>query len=139
MRNVQEFARDIDAVPALLTYLKTFFSVAGRVQNSHLGILLATEEIFTNIVNHDSSGSTDPILVTVSVEGELCTICIASRGAPFNPNDHQEVQLEGGLDVRQPGGLGLFLVRMHVDEVEYCYENELNRITLIKRFASAGE
>ena len=38
------------------------------------------------------------------------------------------------LEERQIGGLGIFLVRNTVDQMNYCYENGKNKLSLVKRW-----
>ena len=59
---------------------------------------------------------------------ELC-----DDAAPFDPlTQAQPAVLEGPLDERPIGGLGLHFVRTLMDEVSYRRDGALNRLTLIK-------
>ncbi|MGH7451971.1 MAG: ATP-binding protein [bacterium] len=40
------------------------------------------------------------------------------------------------MEERQPGGLGLHLVKKMVDRLDYEYVNQQNKITLIKHLES---
>jgi anti-sigma regulatory factor (Ser/Thr protein kinase) len=57
----------------------------------------------------------------------------SDRGAAFNPLDAPEPDLAAPLMERQPGGLGVHLVRRVVHDLAYRRRGGSNQITMTRR------
>lgn len=68
-------------------------------------------------------------------EGRLL-ITINDDGIPFNPLKAEAPDTGLSMDDREPGGLGILLVRNMVDDIEYKRRIDGNQITLVKRLDS---
>jgi anti-sigma regulatory factor (Ser/Thr protein kinase) len=55
---------------------------------------------------------------------------IADDGPPFDPTTRPDPNVEAPLAEREPGGLGLMLIRRMVDQVRYRREGERNILGL---------
>lgn len=94
-------------------------------------LVLAVVEAATNIIRHSYQGNTTKQLI---MEAEAYTGSIVIRliyeGAAFDPGNVPQPKLDG-TDI---GGLGLFIIRQSVDEVNY-YQNAAGQqcIDLIKK------
>ena len=96
---------------------------------------LCVEEVFLNIAQYAYHPKTGPakILLSVLDEGPLrVEISFIDHGLPFDPLEAGEPDLDADLDERRVGGLGIFLVRTHMDDVYYEYKNGENVLTLEK-------
>ena len=60
----------------------------------------------------------------------------SDRGAAFNPLDTPEPDLQAPLMERQVGGLGVYMVRRVVQDLEYQRCGESNQITMTRRMES---
>ena len=101
-----------DALDAFCTRERLPEDVAWR-----LGV--AVDEIVANIVMHAPAGVTPAIDVDFSHEGDLVEITISDDGPPFDPFSHPPPDLDRPLETREPGGLGIVLIRGLMDEVGY--------------------
>jgi len=94
---------------------------------------LASEELFVNIVKHGYGGDDPQRRVALEGAGddEGAWIRFVDSAAPFDPF---EVRPTVGLDLplqdREPGALGLYLVRQAVDGNTYEYIDGTNRSTV---------
>lgn len=68
-------------------------------------------------------------------EGRLL-ITINDDGIPFNPLKAEAPDTGLSMEDREPGGLGILLVRNMVDDIEYKRRIDGNQITLVKRLDS---
>ena len=66
------------------------------------------------------------MLYRVVVQPEGLSVEIADEGPSFDPLAQPDPDTELELDQREPGGLGIFLIKSLVDEVIYCRENHRN-------------
>lgn len=57
---------------------------------------------------------------------------ITDSGKPFDPTQVKEADLSLGVEEIPVGGLGIFLIRKHIDKVTYKRENNMNKLILIK-------
>ena len=79
---------------------------------------LAVDEVCTNIFSYSRAR-----LVTVVIETTRTdlTVTISDDGIPFNPLTVPPPDLDAGIDEREPGGLGIHLVRNCLDDLSYEY------------------
>lgn len=101
---------------------------------------LAVDEALTNVVEHACAGREDAhVELSVSHADDQFTILITHDGASFDPSSQPDVDLKAYITERRVGGLGLFLIKKLMDEVEYSTGDDgLRRIRLMKRHPSAA-
>ena len=129
-----EFRREIDAIGDVFSFLETFADGQEIDEKTAFCINLVAEELFTNMVRHNEGGGDQ---ITVSIERldnrvhlELVDIDVD----PFDPETAEVPPVEAGIEERRPGGLGIYLVKKMVDDLNYEYEieNRRMRITVTK-------
>lgn len=97
-----------------------------------LKIELACEEAIVNIISH---AQTESLEIEVQIVPKShAAITFADAGPPFNPLEQSAPDLSLSLEERQPGGLGLFLIRQNMDELSYARKENRNHFTMIKRY-----
>jgi anti-sigma regulatory factor (Ser/Thr protein kinase) len=83
-------------------------------------IKLATDEAFTNIVEHAYGGeSTGSIECAYHASPEGIEIILHDCGKAFDPTVISEPNLKALLDERETGGLGIYFMRKLMDEVHF--------------------
>ena len=70
------------------------------------------------------------ICVRISHEDENMKVEVEDDGRPFNPLEAPPPDTGKPLTERQVGGLGIYLMREMMDEVEYRRENDKNLLVL---------
>jgi len=96
---------------------------------------LSIEEILTNIITYGFEDSSEHfILLRMEKEDGLINIRIEDDGKPFNPLDCDEPDLDKPLEDREMGGLGIFLIKSYMDDVQYQREENKNLISMTKRY-----
>lgn len=91
---------------------------------------LAVEEWVVNLCRHAYPGGEGPIDVAVLEGRDNLTVEIADYGPPFDPTASPEPDVNAPLAEREPGGLGLLLMRRMTDEVRYRRDGPRNVVTL---------
>lgn len=125
-----EFRREIEAIGEVFALLETFSDGQKIDEKTAFCINLVVEELFTNMVRHNEGGGDR---ITVSIErqdNQLHLELIDTDVEPFDPNTAEVPQVEAGIDERRPGGLGIYLVRRMVDDLNYDYETESRRMRI---------
>jgi serine/threonine-protein kinase RsbW len=73
------------------------------------------------------------ILVACRADGRAIEIRIEDHAAPFDPRSLPEPDINADIDEREIGGLGIFLTRQVMDDIQYRYENDKNILILTKK------
>ncbi len=95
---------------------------------------LAIDEAVTNIVQYafdDPKGQ--ELLVYIEVSGAELRGNVIDEGRAFNPLTAHPPDITAPLQERDPGGLGIYLVRSLMDRVSYRREEGKNVLTMSKR------
>ena len=99
-------------------------------------LLIAADEVFTNIVSYAYSGTAGPVEVTAEQDGTVFRLTFADEGKAFDPLQTADPDIKTPLGERQIGGLGIFVVKKLMDKVEYRREADRNILTLTKRIST---
>lgn len=95
-------------------------------------IHLVVEEIVVNIVDYAYPEGNGYLEVRINNDNKELTIEFRDHGIPFNPLEQSMPDLDIPLEERSIGGLGIFLTKEMMDNVEYRYEQGEN-ILIIKK------
>lgn len=125
----------LENLPALLHFVSGACERAGATAGDEFAVKLAVEEACVNVITHGYAGrEPGPISLTFRSEPESFVVTIADVAAPFEPESLPEPDLTSGWNEREIGGLGWWLIRKMVDEIEYeSRPGSGNRLTLVKR------
>lgn len=115
-------------------FLAAFWASNQLPENAIFDFNLSLDEVFTNIVRHAYTDLLDhEIHIELLFENGTVFLTVEDEGVPFNPLDAPEVDVTVPLRERSIGGLGIFLVRKLMDEVEYDRVGNRNRLVMKKR------
>lgn len=96
-------------------------------------ISLAVEEIFVNIALYAYVSGQGKATMQIIRSDHDVTIVFKDRGIPYNPTLKEDPDLTQSAEQRDIGGLGIFLTKKNMDEVEYAYEDGQNVLTMKKK------
>lgn len=127
----KKFKRQIKSLERVFEFIASFFSAHRVGENASFAIKFAIEELFTNLVKYNPSGTSD-IGITLAIEGKNIIVRIMdSESMAFDPTKAPDPDLHTPLEQRRPGGLGIFLVKRMIDKIEYHHTDKLSTITLV--------
>lgn len=97
-------------------------------------IILAVDEACTNIIKHAYNFSPDgKITISIKYDHAKFTISITDEGIHFNPNSVPEPNIIEYYKQKKIGGLGIYLIRKLMDEVNYStLTGNKNQVVLVK-------
>lgn len=128
----KRFRREIGSLDGIFSFSGEFERDNGLEDSESYFLDLTLEELFTNLVRH-ARGS-EEIEIEITIDGELMTIRMTdSDTEPFDGNSLGEVDTEAPLMEREPGGLGIHLVKKMADSLEYHYDDGTLVVTATKR------
>lgn len=123
----------VDQMEAVNNFIREELAPYNCSPKAEMQIELAIEEIFVNIA-HYAYKPEGNATIRCGVDGALqqVTIQFLDDGIPYNPleKDDPDVTLEA--DGRDIGGLGVFLVKRTMDDVDYQYLDRKNILTIKK-------
>jgi len=124
-------AARLDALPALSEFVTTRAAAGGLSKELLAKVELVVEEIFTNQVRHAYRGQGGDVEVECSQTdpGAFC-VRFTDWGPPFDPRQYPPPDTKLPLDQREPGGLGLHLVRNMASAFDYRREGDRNVVTV---------
>ena len=93
---------------------------------------IAVEELFVNIAHYAYISEVGEATIQVSFEEDKVVIIFIDRGIPYNPWAKEDPDTTLSLEERQIGGLGIYMVKNSMDEVDYAYIDGKNVVTIKK-------
>ena len=95
---------------------------------------IAIDELFGNIAHYAYDPETGPATVRVEVQEDPMAVIITfiDHGRPYDPLSGKDPDLSLSIEDREPGGLGVFLVKKTMDEVSYEYRDGQNILRIRK-------
>jgi anti-sigma regulatory factor (Ser/Thr protein kinase) len=131
---MRTFPADVNCLDAAFGFVRGTMEEAGVSDDAATGIELAVEEIFVNIALYAYRTGESGRYVTLRCEAgpEMFSLEFADSGEPFNPLEIGEPDLSLDVMKREPGGLGLFIVKRIMDVVEYRREEGKNVLCMRK-------
>ena len=102
---------------------------------AQMQIDLALDELLGNIAAYAYTAGSGEATVRFDFDdaSRTAAITILDRGVPFDPLAKPDPDVTASAEERDAGGLGIYLVRKTMDDMEYRYENGRNVLTIRKR------
>lgn len=130
----------LENVPRAIECVTEWALKAGFDERELYEIQLAVDEACANVVDHAYQGA-DPgdIEVSCCLDDQILTVQVRDWGTGFDLTSVADPDLAAPLEERTLGGLGLFLVRQVMDDVQFRSDPELgNELMMSKRLNIAG-
>ncbi|MYB52074.1 MAG: ATP-binding protein [Acidobacteriia bacterium] len=97
-------------------------------------VQLTLDELATNVINHGYGAGGHSFQITVKSNPEAVQIELVDEARPFDPlQDAPQPAIDAGVHERKVGGLGVYIVKELMDEMEYRREGGKNCLTLVKK------
>ena len=133
--NISAHYENLNAVREFVGWIA---SAAGMSERSVFAVQMAADEACTNIIEHAYGGeSNQKIDCFCQVTPQELVITLHDHGQPFNPLKVPEPDFTASLEERDNGGLGLYLMRKLMDDVQFTFQPSDqprdNILTMIKR------
>ncbi len=94
-------------------------------------IELAAEEALVNIFQYGYREGPGLVEMICKADGSRFILEITDSGIPFDLTAMPDPDITAGIQERETGRLGIFLIKKVMDEVRYRRENDQNILTLI--------
>jgi anti-sigma regulatory factor (Ser/Thr protein kinase) len=134
-----EFRRSLEALDDLVAFTAQAFADKGIEPELRNPVDLVLEELFTNVVKYGHP-SESPVRVDLTrVAGGVEITLTVEDADDFDLTRSAPVDVDAPLESREPGGLGLHLVRTLVDSIAYGYAKQARQARITFRKTVAGK
>jgi anti-sigma regulatory factor (Ser/Thr protein kinase) len=127
-------------VPASMTQLKEIrdfieqigkkYKISDKITNS---FKLVVDESCTNIIRHGYKEIKDgKITIRAIIRRLSLTMIIIDQGKSFDPRQVKDPDLKKYVQIGKKGGLGIFMMRKLMDDMQYNFTSEGNELRLNK-------
>ncbi len=119
-------------------FVAAFVREQGIAADEAARILILLEELMTNLIKYGYPDRAEPgpAEIALAFDGNRLEIEFIDHGCEFDPFAGPSPKLDGALEERSIGGLGLHLLRSLTDEAHYERRNDTNLIRLSRVVAS---
>ncbi|WP_054698049.1 ATP-binding protein [Syntrophomonas palmitatica] len=126
---------DLAEIARLAGEIESFGEVQGIPEPVIFSINLSLDELITNIINYGYADNDEHnIIINLQAGDAEAVVELRDDGLPFNPLELPDPDTGQSLDERPIGGLGIYLVRRMMDQVEYRRQDNQNIMTMKKLY-----
>ena len=130
----KEFKRHIDSLSHIFDFIDRLIDEEKIDDDTRHAVFLAVDELFTNMVKYHPQSLGD-ILVGLNVVDQALVVRLVDQDVEsFDMTRRPDPDLSGTLEQRKPGGLGIFLTKKFMDDVQYEHRDRTSTIILKKKF-----
>lgn len=124
---------DIQQIPQLAGFVEAIAEQKNIPQAMTMSLNLALEEAVTNVILYAYPEGTDGLVdLEAILRDDSIEFILSDSGKAFDPTATPDADITLGVEERQIGGLGIFLVRQIMDCVLYKRENGRNILSMTK-------
>ena len=128
----RSYPRSLEALQSIVADTELFFSQHGIDPGLRTAVDLAIEELFVNMVKYNR-GTERAIELEMQPKGKGIEVSLTDFDVDrFDPTRAPVVDIDAPLALREPRGLGIYLVLQVVDTIRYEYRDRQSHITFTK-------
>jgi len=123
-----------DNIAIVTEYINAELEAAGCSEHDRVQIDVAVDEVFGNIAKYAYGQEEGTATVRVDVSGDPSAVSITfiDQGIPYNPLENKAPDTTLKAKDRRIGGLGVFITKRIMSDVNYEYIDESNQLTIRK-------
>ncbi len=133
MREVTFPATD-EALQDANEFMESALEEAGCTMKNQMKIMVALEELFVNVVHYAYEDAGDDVdryvKLALDFDDDDMILKIIDSGKPFNPLKKKDPDINLSAEERKIGGLGIYMVKQTMDEVDYDHDDGCNIVTI---------
>lgn len=131
--NVLRIPAKLEGMDLILSFVSLLLDMHGCSPKARTQLRMAVEELYVNVTLYAYPEGDGWAEIRGSVKDGLATFRLIDGGKPFDPLAKPDPDILLSGEERGIGGLGIYMVKTMVDEVEYEYRDGCNCLTLRKK------
>ena len=129
----KSFKADKQELPHVQEFVQNVLQEYDCSEKTIMQINLVMEEVFVNVASYAYQNDNGDCKVIIKYDGkEKVIITLEDGGIPFNPLEKDDPDITLSAEKREVGGLGIFITKQIMDQVEYQYEDQKNILRMTK-------
>ncbi len=136
-KRIIELDAKIDSLSVVLTFVEDLLSEFGCPQSVITEMDIAVEEIYVNIASYAYEGQEGKARIEAEIinDDNAIRVVLTDWGIPYNPLEKTDPDITLSAMERAIGGLGIYMVKQSMDNVEYFRKDDTNNLVLEKSFS----
>ena len=122
----------LEGMDAMLAFVGVLLDAHGCSAKARKQLRMAVEELYVNIALYAYSGQDGWAELRGSVENDTASFLLIDGGKPFDPLSREDLDTTLPGEERGLSGMGIYMVKTMVDEMEYEYYDDCNHLTIRK-------
>ena len=133
------FGRSVDSLQHIFDFTASAFANQRIDPRLLQAVDFTVEELFTNMLKYSKMSDAAIDLSLTGIAGGVEVTLIDHDVEPFDVTQSPDVDVDAPIEEREPGGLGLHLIRRMVDSIEYRYTRETRQSRITFRKTLTGQ
>lgn len=127
-------AATIDNIAVVTDFVSEQLDELGCSMKVQMQFSIAVDELFSNIAHYayPSGEGMATVQLSTQADGKQVVLTFIDEGIPYDPLAKEDPDITLALDDRPIGGLGIFMVKKTMDDMQYRYEDGKNILRIIK-------
>jgi serine/threonine-protein kinase RsbW len=129
-----EIVNNLSELESLVAFVQKTSDEWNLSPKLRFNLNLVLEELVTNTISygyHDIPNQDQTINIVMVLDDGKLSITITDRAQAFNPVQKEDPSIHNkSIEEREVGGLGIYLVKQLMDEIEYKREDGQNVLVL---------
>ena len=127
-------AATVENIAAATDFVTEQLEILGCPMKVQMQFSIAVDELFGNIAHYAYPSGSGAVTVQVHAreEGRQVIVTFVDEGVPYNPLAKEDPEIALSAEERPIGGLGIFMVKKSMDDIQYRYEGGKNILSIIK-------
>lgn len=124
----------IENIPKVTAFIDGELEKIDCPMKAQMQIDIAIDELFSNIAHYAYHPSVGAATVKIEVIENPMSVVLTfiDGGIPYNPLEKKDPDITLSAEERQVGGLGIFMVKKSMDQVDYEYKDGKNILRIKK-------
>lgn len=124
----------VENIRVVTGFLDEFLGKVDCPMKAKIQLDIAIDELFGNIAHYAYKEKTGKVTVRVEMLEKPKAVCITfiDSGIPYNPLEKSDPDVTQSAEDREIGGLGIFMVKKNMDDMQYDYCDMQNRLRITK-------
>lgn len=124
----------IDNVEQIVEFVNEQLDEMECSKRTRIQIDVALDELLSNVCHYAYDDGDGYVSVRVEEIPDIDSVRITllDEGIPFDPLQQEDPDTTLGLHERGVGGLGIYMVKKSMDDIQYEYRDGMNILTVVK-------
>lgn len=124
----------INNLDEVTDFVDDFLDANDCPMKAKMQINIAVDEIFSNVSHYAYKTPGGEVTVGLEIQDEPRAVCITftDQGVPYDPLKKEDPDITLTAEDREIGGLGIYMVKKNMDDMQYNYTDGQNRLLMKK-------